>query len=850
MAIPGLVNSVEQVIEAAIASASNGRSLDRMRQIVKPLANESRKIMKGVPFHNFGDVLSQAYKNVVDKLGWDAERQKALDEEFTPVYLALLEFPIAKTAPFFDIPESQEKGSGGLLSITVDPQACKGCNLCVEVCPDEALITVKQDEEAVEKLRRNWKLWEWLPDTDDRYINIANLEEGIGVLSSLLLKKENYRSMYGGDGSCMGCAEKTGIHLILSAVNAVVQPRVKQHVAKLEDLLAQLDAKARELLASDADLDAVSGEEGGEVDIPLEGSKRATVERIASISSVWGSTYPYNPYPFPWTNHLFQDAPSIAIGIFEGHMRKMANGFIAIRRAELELAGDPTEHESFFAKFDWRQFTDEEFGICPPIFAVGGDGAMLDIGFQNVSRLMASGKPIRIIVLDTQVYSNTGGQACTSGFTGQVSDMAAYGKDQHGKEEIRKEMALIAMAHRGTYVLQSSQASPTHLLGGVIKGLQGRNPAVFILHCPCPPEHGLGDDQATQAARLSLESRAFPFLVYDPDGGETMTERLDLEGNPSVDDRWPEYELKYVDDEGAEQMMELPLTIADWAATESRFKKHFKKLPADIDEEELVPFAEYLDIPTEERNGQRPYIYAIDIEKRLNRLSVSDEIVQLAEDRLLLWEQLREMAGLKATDEARSIVEGELEEEFERKAVTLRAEYEAKLADLRTKYPQVVARRLAEGLLRAGDGTLTVADLLTRAESTPGLQPLTMDVAGLDIGTAPAGGAAVAVAEPATATAAAPAEAPAVEEEEGLVMEPYIETARCTTCNECTNLNKKMFAYNDKKQAYIKDPKAGTFRELVTGAERCPVRIIHPGTPLNPKEKDLEKWVKRAEPFN
>jgi pyruvate-ferredoxin/flavodoxin oxidoreductase len=131
MAIPGLVNSVEQVIEAAIASASNGRSLDRMRQIVKPLANESRKIMKGVPFHNFGDVLSQAYKNVVDKLGWDAERQKALDEEFTPVYLALLEFPIAKTAPFFDIPESQEKGSGGLLSITVDPQACKGCNLSV-----------------------------------------------------------------------------------------------------------------------------------------------------------------------------------------------------------------------------------------------------------------------------------------------------------------------------------------------------------------------------------------------------------------------------------------------------------------------------------------------------------------------------------------------------------------------------------------------------------------------------------------------------------------------------------------------------------------------------------------------
>jgi hypothetical protein len=116
------------------------------------------------------------------------------------------------------------------------------------------------------------------------------------------------------------------------------------------------------------------------------------------------------------------------------------------------------------------------------------------------------------------------------------------------------------------------------------------------------------------------------------------------------------------------------------------------------------------------------------------------------------------------------------------------------------------------------------------------------------------GGAAVA-APPAPADVAAPAEAvpaPAVEEEEdeGLVLEPYIETARCTTCNECTNLNKKMFAYNENKQAYIKDAKAGTFAEIVQAAERCTAKIIHPGTPLNPRERDLEKWIERAKPFN
>jgi pyruvate-ferredoxin/flavodoxin oxidoreductase len=530
----------------------------------------------------------------------------------------------------------------------------------------------------------------------------------------------------------------------------------------------------------------------------------------------------------------------------------MSDGFIAVRRAELELSGEyePETHEPVFSKFDWHEFSDEEFHLCPPIFAMGGDGAMLDIGFQNASRLMASGKPIRIIVLDTQVYSNTGGQACTSGFTGQVSDMAGYGKDQHGKEETRKEMALIAMAHRGTYVLQSSQALPTHMLAGVIKGLNVRRPAVFILHCPCPPEHGLGDDQATQAAKLSLESRAFPFLVYDPDGGASLADCLNLDGNPERDETWPTYELKYVDDEGGEQKMELPMTIADWAATEARFKKHFKNVRADVDEDELIAFHEYMALPAGERNGQKPFIYSIDANRKLRRVSVADEIVELADERLLLWHQLREMAGQEVSDEARGIVEADLEAELEKKIAALRAEYEAKIADLRTRYPQLVARRMAEGLLRAGNGDMTVTDLLTRAQNTTGLQPLTMDVSDLGGSPAPAGDAGVAVAEAPAAAGAAPAPAVEEEEDEGLAMEPYIETARCTTCNECTNLNKKLFAYDNKKQAVIKDPKGGTFREIVMAAERCPVKIIHPGTPLNPKEKDLEKWIKRAEPFN
>lgn len=80
--------------------------------------------------------------------------------------------------------------------------------------------------------------------------------------------------------------------------------------------------------------------------------------------------------------------------------------------------------------------------------------------------------------------------------------------------------------------------------------------------------------------------------------------------------------------------------------------------------------------------------------------------------------------------------------------------------------------------------------------------------------------------------------------------DPYIETARCTTCNECTQINNRMFAYNDNKQAYIADPDAGTFRQLVEAAEGCQVSIIHPGQPRNPNEPGLEDLICRAELFS
>ena len=224
----------------------------------------------------------------------------------------------------------------------------------------------------------------------------------------------------------------------------------------------------------------------------------------------------------------------------------------------------------------------------------------------------------------------------------------------------------------------------------------------------------------------------------------------------------------------------------------------------------------------------------------------------LAEERLQFWAQLRELAGLQPSAAVRDRLVSQVEADYEQRLEQLRADYEGKMAELRATYPRAIARRMAEALLKGPKAATGLDDLLTRVTVTPVAEapvPVAAPAA-----TAPAAGIPVAAAKPAGAIAvlasAATVSPVAPKAEDGLSMDPYIDSARCTTCNECTNLNAKMFAYNAEKQATIKDPRAGTFQQLVLAAERCPVAIIHPGTPLNPKEKNLEKWIKRAVPFN
>jgi pyruvate-ferredoxin/flavodoxin oxidoreductase len=831
-AIPGLVSTPADVLNTAIQNIEIG---GRPTRFLRKFSRAIEKKLRASLDKDGLDVRALLGNAITEAFAEDAtqgEERTKLEAELNLLRAELGSFKFATTKPYWTQKEKKEKGAGGLFSITINPYTCKGCALCVDVCGDDALKMVTQTKESIAEMRSDWNFWMDLPTTPAQYSRIDDLDEKVGALETLLLDKHNYMSMVSGDGACLGCGEKASIHLFTSTVTALMQPRVKKFVAKLDKLIGDLEGHIRTQLSSSVNLtdtqalmEAVQANKGHDLTLanlsesllakhPGQPIDPAWLKRVSQMleklkdlrwrymegpskngraemgvvnstgcTSVWASTFPFNPYPFPWTSHLFQDSPSVAMGVFEGHMAKMAEGFKVVRQAEKELAGgyDPAEQGDFFARFNWEQFTDEEFHLCPPVVSLGGDGAMFDIGFQNLSRALMSGKPVKILIVDTQVYSNTGGQACTSGFIGQVADMSPYGASQHGKSEKRKEISVIGMAHRTSYVAQLSQGNITHMLESFIDGINSRHPALFNVYAVCPPEHGVGDNSAVAQSKMATESRAFPLFVFNPDAGVTFSECVSLQGNPALEADWPEYKLEYVED-GASKSMTLPMTFADFALSEGRFAKQFKKAPPETWNDDMVLLADFLKLDAGEREGKFPFIWAVDKKQRLMRVLVSAEMVHSCEERLQFWHQIKDVAGL-----GRSAA-GAVDE-----------------TAIANRVRQELIQQLSSGL----------------------------------------GGAAVATSQPAAASASA-APAAAADGYEPV----WIDTPECTACDECMNINPKVFGYDASKKAVVINAKGGSFLDIVKAAEKCTAGIIHPGTPWNASEPNLEKLKARAAKFN
>jgi hypothetical protein len=289
-------------------------------------------------------------------------------------------------------------------------------------------------------------------------------------------------------------------------------------------------------------------------------------------------------------------------------------------------------------------------------------------------------------------------------------------------------------------------------------------------------------------AAAASEARAFPAFSYDPSAGADWASRFSLNANGQVDVDWPVQRLDYEDAEQQLVSEDVAFTLVDFAACDPRCAKYFAKVPRDKWTADLLPVSEFLTREPKDLTEKVPCLLMVDGDNRLQKVIVNDTLVREARRCADAWRSLQELGGVHNSHAAKLL-------EQERKVWAEQAKAAAAAAS-----PQ-----------------------------------------------APAAAPAAATAAPAAAVAAAPAAAEAEPEKKS--DDPYIETARCSSCNECTQINDKMFGYDANKQAFILNADAGTYRQLVEAAENCQLSIIHPGKPRNPNEPGLDELMKRAEPF-
>ena len=649
-AIPNTVHELTDLLLTGISQVEAPTAQrEALRVHVYALAEQVREAYRrdktARPFH-------ELVADAVVTLNID---QPILRHNFDKLIAELAAYPVARTRPFFDALEASVAGSGGLFAATIDPWKCTGCLECIEVCGPGSLTPESQNDAVLSTLMDRFEFMTELPNTPARFREGSTTTDG--DLKRLLLDRDNYYSTTGGHGACRGCGEVTAIRLVMAAGHALGDERSSRHRRELAEMVPALESKMAGLDSTEVDRrDRIQGlvdilgrrlysYEGGPTG---DGPAPMIVANATGCSSVYASTMPFNSYQDPWVNSLFQDSAPLAKGIFEGICAQAAPEVRALRIAALELADryDPTRDDFELRRLSWEGFTPDELALLPTVLTIGGDGANYDIGFGAMSRVLASDTPIKMLVLDSGAYSNTGGQASTASFTGQDSDLARFGGAHRGKHESRKELALLASFHPHVYVCATSTAIHGQFLAATVEFLSYQAaPAVMNVYTPCGSEHGIPEASSNARARLAVESRMHPIFVHDPKRGSTLHERFSLAGNPDPDKPWTTSTLEYLDDDGHLQLLTTALTPAEFALGEVRFKKQFRRLLAG-EEDIALPIDEFVELPLDRRAAHLPVIHATDEDRRLISVACSASIVALVEDRRLYWQTLQYLSGV------------------------------------------------------------------------------------------------------------------------------------------------------------------------------------------------------------
>jgi len=400
----------------------------------------------------------------------------------------------------------KEFSQGMAYTLQVAPEDCTGCTLCVEVCPakDKTQVGRKAiNMEAQPPLReqeaKNWDFFMSIPDLDRKLVNPSTIKN-----SQLL------RPLFEFSGACAGCGET---------------PYVK--------LVSQLFGD------------------------------RAVIANATGCSSIYGGNLPTTPWAVDangrgpaWSNSLFEDNAEFGLGMrltidkqgeyarellvsFEKELGKElveailnANqsdeaGIAAQRERVAQLKDRLVRSNDSRAK-DLVSLADGL--VKKSVWIIGGDGWAYDIGYGGLDHVLASGRNVNILVLDTEVYSNTGGQASKATPRAAVAKFA-----MGGKALPKKDLGLIAMSYGYVYVARVAMgANDQQTLRALLEAESYDGPSLVIAYSPCIA-HGYDMAKSLEQAKLAVQSGHWPMYRYDPRRADAGQNPLLIESKePSI----------------------------------------------------------------------------------------------------------------------------------------------------------------------------------------------------------------------------------------------------------------------------------------------------------------------------
>lgn len=481
----------------------------------------------------------------------DEGKQPAQRDAVAALAFALDSLPLAVPDVLFGRAESERPGSGHLLALALDPDACKGCGLCVASCAPAALSRTPRTRDLASTAAAGAACWRALPDTPGAVVAALRGQAEPGPLAALELSRHCLCAVAPGDDAEPGSGARIALRSVLAATEAHLQPKLRQQLADLDELAGTFAARIRDQLAGAlpvGDLEALheglatlgqgavalsalaarldESTQQGRIDATRlqrlvdtaraladlrwrihqgstgRGRARAGLVFSGPAAQTLAEHYPWNPFAMPAVLDDSPEAGHRALGLLRGSAAAVARDFALQRRARALLQpGAPGPRELTFA-----ELTAAERAVCPPLWLCADAGQLDDGGLRTVGAVLESGLPIKLLLLAT---AKVAAAPCTT--------------------------ALLALAHRDAFVLQTSIAHLDHIATGVQLALAHPGAALVHVLAPNPRQHGAAADQALQLAAAAVQRRAFPLLSYDPARSGAFGQKLSLAGNPDPD---------------------------------------------------------------------------------------------------------------------------------------------------------------------------------------------------------------------------------------------------------------------------------------------------------------------------